>query len=152
MTGPLVVGRVLDKTDEPQKNGKTVHFCHVDIGREQPQEIVCGAHNFAAGDLVAVILPGGRLGDIEIAARKTYGHVSAGFQEIEDNGAPSRAQAGTSAPGASLAILTGRAWIVSSQNWWPVLTAPPRPRAGRRPRAAPAPGSGTARRRPRCPW
>ena len=79
VTGPLVVGRVLDKTDEPQKNGKTVHFCHVDIGREQPQEIVCGAHNFAAGDLVAVILPGGRLGDIEIAARKTYGHVSAGM-------------------------------------------------------------------------
>ena len=31
VTGPLVVGRVLDKTDEPQKNGKTVHFCHVDI-------------------------------------------------------------------------------------------------------------------------
>ena len=79
VTGPLVVGRVLDKTDEPQKNGKTIHFCHVDIGRDQPQEIVCGAHNFAAGDLVAVILPGGRLGEFEIGARKTYGHMSAGM-------------------------------------------------------------------------
>ena len=85
VTGPLVVGRVLDKTDEPQKNGKTIHFCHVDIGREQPQEIVCGAHNFAAGDWVVVILPGGRLGDFEIGARKTYGHMSAGMicSEVE---------------------------------------------------------------------
>ncbi|GMA40003.1 hypothetical protein [Mobilicoccus caccae] len=32
LTGPLVVGRVLDVTDEPQKNGKTIHFCHVDVG------------------------------------------------------------------------------------------------------------------------
>lgn len=79
VTGPLVVGRVLDKTDEPQKNGKTIHFCHVDIGREEPQEIVCGAHNFEAGDLVVVILPGGRLGEFEIGARKTYGHMSAGM-------------------------------------------------------------------------
>ena len=79
VTGPLVVGRVLDKTDEPQKNGKTIHFCHVDIGTDAPQEIVCGAHNFAAGDLVAVILPGGRLGDLEIGTRKTYGHTSAGM-------------------------------------------------------------------------
>ncbi|GAB76448.1 phenylalanyl-tRNA synthetase beta subunit [Austwickia chelonae] len=79
VTGPLVVGRVLDKTDEPQENGKTIHFCHVDIGTGTPQEIVCGAHNFDAGDLVVVILPGGRLGDFEIGARKTYGHMSAGM-------------------------------------------------------------------------
>ncbi|WP_116113165.1 phenylalanine--tRNA ligase subunit beta [Austwickia chelonae] len=79
VSGPLVVGRVLDKTDEPQKNGKTIHFCHVDIGTETPQEIVCGAHNFEADDLVVVILPGGRLGDFEIGARKTYGHMSAGM-------------------------------------------------------------------------
>ena len=44
------------------------------------QGIVCGAHNFAPGDLVVVILPGGVLpGDFEISARKTYGHVSAGM-------------------------------------------------------------------------
>ncbi|MBW3084373.1 Phenylalanine--tRNA ligase beta subunit [Austwickia sp. TVS 96-490-7B] len=79
VSGPLVVGRVLDKTDEPQKNGKTIHFCHVDVGRAEPQEIVCGAHNFEPGDLVVVILPGGRLGDFEIGARKTYGHMSAGM-------------------------------------------------------------------------
>ena len=41
---------------------------------------MCGAHNFAVGDLVPVILPGGVLpGDFAISARKTYGHVSAGM-------------------------------------------------------------------------
>ena len=82
--GPLVVGRVLTKDDEPQKNGKVIAWCSVDVGGANgtgdPQGIVCGAHNFAPGDLVVVILPGGVLpGDFEISARKTYGHVSAGM-------------------------------------------------------------------------
>ncbi len=87
VTGPLVVGRVLEMTPEPQKNGKTINWCLVDVGHhgqritdDTPQGIVCGAHNFAVGDLVAVILPGGVLpGDFQISARKTYGHVSAGM-------------------------------------------------------------------------
>ncbi len=84
ISGPLVVGRVLSLEDEPQKNGKTIRWCSVDVGAAngtgEPQGIVCGAHNFAVGDLVVVILPGGVLpGDFEISARKTYGHVSAGM-------------------------------------------------------------------------
>ncbi len=86
VTGPLVVGRVLEMSPEPQKNGKTINWCHVDVGQhgqrltdDTPQGIVCGAHNFAVGDLVAVILPGGTLGELTISARKTYGHVSAGM-------------------------------------------------------------------------
>jgi phenylalanyl-tRNA synthetase beta chain len=82
--GPLVVGRVLTKDGEPQKNGKTINWCTVDVGDAngsgEPQGIVCGAHNFEPGDLVVVILPGGVLpGDFEITARKTYGHLSAGM-------------------------------------------------------------------------
>lgn len=89
--GPLVVGRVLDMSDEPQKNGKTIHFCHVDVGDHGQraaaggdpgvtQEIVCGAHNFAPGDLVVVVLPGATLpGGFHIGARKTYGHMSNGM-------------------------------------------------------------------------
>ena len=82
--GPLVVGKVLTMEPEPQKNGKTIEWCKVDVGAAngtgEPQGIVCGAHNFAPGDLVVVILPGGVLpGDFEISARKTYGHVSAGM-------------------------------------------------------------------------
>lgn len=84
ITGPLVVGRVLTMDPEPQKNGKTINWCTVDVGDAngtgEPQGIVCGAHNFKPGDLVVVILPGGVLpGDFVISARKTYGHVSAGM-------------------------------------------------------------------------
>jgi phenylalanyl-tRNA synthetase beta chain len=82
--GPLVVGRVLTMEPEPQKNGKTINWCTVDVGDAngtgEPQGIVCGAHNFQPGDLVVVVLPGGVLpGNFEISARKTYGHVSAGM-------------------------------------------------------------------------
>jgi phenylalanyl-tRNA synthetase beta chain len=85
--GPLVVGRVLTLVKEPQKNGRTISWCTVDVGDAngtgEPQGIVCGAHNFDAGDLVVVVLPGGTLptpdGPFEITARRTYGHVSAGM-------------------------------------------------------------------------
>ena len=84
VTGPLVVGRVLDYADEPQRNGKTIRWCQVDVGAHNPEDglrgIVCGAHNFTVGDLVVVALPGAVLpGDFAIAARKTYGHVSDGM-------------------------------------------------------------------------
>ena len=84
ISGPLVVGRVITMDPEPQKNGKTINWCTVDVaganGTGEPQGIVCGAHNFAPGDLVVVVLPGGVLpGGFEISARKTYGHVSAGM-------------------------------------------------------------------------
>lgn len=84
LRGPLVVGRVLTMEPEPQKNGKTINWCSVDVGDANgtgdPQGIVCGAHNFAPGDLVVCVLPGGVLpGPFEISARKTYGHVSAGM-------------------------------------------------------------------------
>ncbi|MFC0528565.1 phenylalanine--tRNA ligase subunit beta [Phytohabitans kaempferiae] len=79
VTGELVVGRVAE-IEELSGFKKPIRFCKVDIGREQPQEIVCGATNFAPGDLVAVILPGGVLpGGFEIGARKTYGRMSAGM-------------------------------------------------------------------------
>ena len=50
VTGPLVVGRVLTLEREPQKNGKLISWCTVDVGDAngtgEPQGIVCGAHNF----------------------------------------------------------------------------------------------------------
>jgi phenylalanyl-tRNA synthetase beta chain len=89
ISGPLVVGQVLTMDPEPQKNGKTINWCTVDVGDAngtgEPQGIVCGAHNFRPGDLVVVVLPGGVLPGsqgndaVEISARKTYGHVSAGM-------------------------------------------------------------------------
>ncbi len=84
ITGPLVIGRVLTMEPEPQTNGKTINWCTVDVGAANgtgdPQGIVCGAHNFAPGDLVVTVLPGGVLpGGLEISARKTYGHLSSGM-------------------------------------------------------------------------
>ena len=80
LSGPIVVGRVLEFTPEPQTNGKTINWCQVDVGDAEPRGIVCGAHNFIVGDKVVVTLPGAILpGPFPIAARTTYGHVSDGM-------------------------------------------------------------------------
>jgi phenylalanyl-tRNA synthetase beta chain len=80
LSGPIVVGRVLELVDEPQKNGKTIRWCTVEVGEPSRRGIVCGAHNFAVDDLIVVALPGAVLpGGFEISARKTYGHVSDGM-------------------------------------------------------------------------
>jgi phenylalanyl-tRNA synthetase beta chain len=89
VTGPVVVGQVLEATAEPQSNGKTINWCQVRVAPEgrpaadggaDVRGIVCGAHNFTAGDKVVVTLPGAVLpGPFPIAARKTYGHVSDGM-------------------------------------------------------------------------
>ncbi|WP_394768496.1 phenylalanine--tRNA ligase subunit beta [Lacisediminihabitans sp.] len=80
VSGPIVVGQVLEFTPEPQSNGKTINWCQVDVGEAEPRGIVCGAHNFVTGDKVVVSLPGATLpGPFPISARKTYGHVSDGM-------------------------------------------------------------------------
>jgi phenylalanyl-tRNA synthetase beta chain len=80
LSGPLVVGRVLSYADEPQKNGKTIRWCSVDVGEAQPRGIVCGAGNFDVADLVVVALPDAVLsGGFPISARRTYGHLSDGM-------------------------------------------------------------------------
>lgn len=82
LSGPIVVGEVVEFEPEPQSNGKTIRWCLVDVGAEHGgvRGIVCGAGNFFAGDKVVVTLPGSVLpGPFPIAARKTYGHVSDGM-------------------------------------------------------------------------
>ncbi|HEX6968345.1 MAG TPA: phenylalanine--tRNA ligase subunit beta [Micromonosporaceae bacterium] len=83
VTGDLVVGRV-SEIEELTGFKKPIRFCRVDVGAAngtgEPQEIVCGATNFAVGDRVVVILPGGVLpGGFRIGARKTYGRMSNGM-------------------------------------------------------------------------
>ncbi|MEU9992080.1 phenylalanine--tRNA ligase subunit beta [Streptomyces sp. NPDC048045] len=83
LKGPLVVGQVLT-IEELEGFKKPIRFCTVDVGRAngtgEPQEIVCGARNFAVGDKVVVVLPGATLpGGFSIAARKTYGKTSHGM-------------------------------------------------------------------------
>ncbi|MDP9094339.1 MAG: phenylalanine--tRNA ligase subunit beta [Actinomycetota bacterium] len=80
VSGPIVVGRIVSFDDEPQKNGKVIRWCQVDVGVDHPRGIVCGAHNFSVDDLVVTALPGATLaGGFEITARKTYGHISDGM-------------------------------------------------------------------------
>ena len=89
LSGPVVVGEVLEFSAEPQKNGKTIRWCSVRVapdgeraadGGDAVRGIVCGAGNFLVGDKVVVTLPGTVLpGPFPIAARKTYGHVSDGM-------------------------------------------------------------------------
>jgi phenylalanyl-tRNA synthetase beta chain len=81
--GPLVVGRVL-AVEELTEFKKPIRYCQVDVGRAngtgEPQNVICGAANFAAGDLVVVVLPGGVLaGGLKVGARKTYGKISEGM-------------------------------------------------------------------------
>ncbi|MER7719420.1 phenylalanine--tRNA ligase subunit beta, partial [Streptomyces flaveolus] len=83
LKGPLVVGRVLT-IEELEGFKKPIRFCTVDVGQAngtgEPQEIVCGARNFAVGDKVVVVLPGATLpGGFSISARKTYGKTSHGM-------------------------------------------------------------------------
>ncbi|MBP3876881.1 MAG: phenylalanine--tRNA ligase subunit beta [Lachnospiraceae bacterium] len=55
----IVVGQVL--TCEPHPNSDHLHICTVNVGAEEPLQIVCGAPNVAAGQKVPVVLVGGKV-------------------------------------------------------------------------------------------
>ncbi|MGP3949095.1 phenylalanine--tRNA ligase subunit beta [Streptomyces sp. 7N604] len=83
LKGPLVVGKVL-AIEELTEFKKPIRWCQVDVGTAngtgEPQNLICGARNFAVGDKVVVVLPGAVLpGDFHITARKTYGKTSEGM-------------------------------------------------------------------------
>lgn len=79
VSGPLTVGRVAE-IEELTEFKKPIRAVKVDVGEPGPRDIVCGATNFAVGDLVVVALPGTVLpGDFTIATRTTYGHTSDGM-------------------------------------------------------------------------
>lgn len=86
VVGQLVVGRVAS-IEELTDFKKPIRWCQVEVGTDNGavgtpgvRGIVCGARNFAQGDLVVVALPGTTLpGDFTIATRETYGHISDGM-------------------------------------------------------------------------
>ena len=79
VSGPLRVARVTG-IEELTEFKKPIRACTVDVGEGIDRDIVCGATNFAVGDLVVVALPGAVLpGDFQIATRKTYGRTSDGM-------------------------------------------------------------------------
>ncbi|HEX5567669.1 MAG TPA: phenylalanine--tRNA ligase subunit beta, partial [Streptomyces sp.] len=83
LEGPIVVGEVL-AIEELAEFRKPIRYCQVDVGQAngtgEPQNLICGATNFAVGDKVVVVLPGASLpGGFRIGARKTYGRMSEGM-------------------------------------------------------------------------
>ena len=74
----FVVGRVLDA--QPHPDADRLKVCKVEVGQDEPADIVCGAPNVAAGQTVAVALPGARMPDgTKIKAAKLRGVPSHGM-------------------------------------------------------------------------
>lgn len=85
----VVVGQVITKEQHPDAD--RLSYCSVDVGAEQPLNIVCGATNFQAGDKVPVAQVGTTLpGGVTIKRAKLRGLVSEGMMcsptEIEVGG------------------------------------------------------------------
>ncbi|MHB8511381.1 MAG: phenylalanine--tRNA ligase subunit beta [Actinomycetota bacterium] len=73
------VGQVLEVRDHPSSN-KPLVLVKADVGEPEPLDIVCGARNFKAGDLVPVAVPGARLPNgMQIVKRKLAGETSNGM-------------------------------------------------------------------------
>jgi phenylalanyl-tRNA synthetase beta chain len=85
----VVIAQVMsiEELAGPQKLKKPIRYCRVavseaqlDAPADEASGVICGAVNFAAGDRVALALPGAVLpGGFEIGARKTYGRISEGM-------------------------------------------------------------------------
>ena len=76
----IVIGEVL--TCEPHPNSDHMHVCTVNLGQGEPEQIVCGAPNVAAGQKVVVATLGTKLydGDQEFTIKKSK------LRGIESNG------------------------------------------------------------------
>jgi len=80
----FVIGLV--QSVEPHPDADRLRVCSVDIGEGEPRQIVCGAPNVAAGQLVPVALPGGVMpGGMELKKAKLRGVESHGMicSEVE---------------------------------------------------------------------
>jgi phenylalanyl-tRNA synthetase beta chain len=102
--GAFRVGRVVAAEQHP--NADRLRVCRVDLGEDEPSQIVCGAPNVAAGQTVAVALPGAVLpgaerplkaanlrgersnGMILSATELRLGEDAAGIMVLEDGIAP----------------------------------------------------------------
>ena len=79
----FVVGKVLSAEKHPDADRLSV--CAVDDGSGAPRTIVCGAPNVAAGQMVAVALPGAVMPDgTELGEAKLRGVKSSGMILAED--------------------------------------------------------------------
>lgn len=74
----LVVGHVVSKEKHPEAD--KLNICIVDVGEEEPVQIVCGAPNVDKDQYVIIVRVGGRLpGGVKIKRAKLRGEVSEGM-------------------------------------------------------------------------
>ena len=79
LTGPLKFAKVLSIQELPEHK-KPIRYVGLDCGEGETRFVICGATNFAVGDLVVAALPGAILpGNFAISARETYGKTSNGM-------------------------------------------------------------------------
>lgn len=96
----IVIGKILSFV--PHTNSDHLSVCQVDVGDGTIRQIVCGAKNFKAGDIVPVALPGAVMpGGFAINETKMRGEVSQGMM-------CSARELGISEDHAGLLILTER--------------------------------------------
>ena len=74
----VVTAKILERSPHPQAD--RLSLCKVTIGKGEPLEIVCGAQNMKAGDIVALAQIGAHLpNDLKIAQSKIRGVTSNGM-------------------------------------------------------------------------
>jgi phenylalanyl-tRNA synthetase beta chain len=74
----FVIGKVTEAVQHPDAD--RLRVCTVDVGEDGPRTIVCGAPNVAAGQTVAVALPGARMpGGEKLRKAKLRGVASEGM-------------------------------------------------------------------------
>jgi phenylalanyl-tRNA synthetase beta chain len=79
LTGPLKFGKVLS-IEEITEFKKPIRYVGLDCGEGETRYVICGATNFAVGDIVCVAIPGAILPEnFAISARETYGKTSNGM-------------------------------------------------------------------------
>ena len=76
-TRGVVVAEVLEISEHPNADNLTLVDVRTDFG--ETQRVVCGARNFAAGDLVPLAQVGAQLPEMEITERKIRGETSRGM-------------------------------------------------------------------------
>ena len=79
LTGPLKFAKVLS-IEELTEHKKPIRYVGLDCGEKEVRYVICGATNFAVGDIIVAALPGAVLpGNFAIGARETYGKTSNGM-------------------------------------------------------------------------